>query len=231
MAGYGELSGGTFRTSYTKKQGPSSSVYGAKGGAMSALSGGISGAIAGAEVGGAIGAVIGGAIGAIGGVVFGFKSGAAKARARRYQRLAEKVQQQREANKDYNTFLQLIRQQRIARASTLSQSVATGTEMSSKTAGAISGQQSQTAYGVQYLAEDRRLQTLYANYMKRAGKAASIAADWSAGLGLLNSSMQFIGTTASLIKANNTPDLTEEPVYDNTVMNTFTMNPVYINQP
>lgn len=235
MAGYGEAAGGTFATNYwSGGQGPSSSSWAANSGAMGALSGGITGASAGFSVGGPVGAIIGGAIGIIGGGILGGRSGSEKAKAKRYQLLAAQVQQQREANKDYNSFLQMIRQQRIARAATLSTSVASGTEMTSKTAGAVSGQQAQTAYSIQYLAEDRRLQTLYDNYMRKAGRAASTAQDYGAGLDAMLAVGQAIGSayagryqgpSTTTTTTTTTPQIT--PAY---VTGTLEMNPVLVYQ-
>ena len=146
---------------------------------FSAASGAATGAAAG-SLGGPIGAIIGGVIGGTLGAVSGAFRGNKQRKAKRYQKKAAAIQQQREANQDYNTFLQLIRQQRIARAASLAEAVATGTERTSKTAGTVSGQQSQTAYSINYLAEDRRLQSLYASYLRAAGKAQSIEQDLSA---------------------------------------------------
>lgn len=197
MAGYGEIYGGTFGTGYrSTNQGPSQGEYAIKQGTISAASGAAVGAAVGSVVpvlGTAVGALLGGAVGGI----FGGFGGSASAKAKRYARLAAQVQQQREANKDYHTFLQFIRQQRLAQAATESMSVASGTEMSSKTAGALSGQQSQTAYSIQFLAEDRRLQALYESYMRRAGKASSIAGDLNAGFNtLLQIGMSFAAMNA-----------------------------------
>lgn len=205
MTGYGELYGGTFGTGYgSTSQGPSQREGAIKQGTISAASGAAVGAAIGSVVpvlGTAVGAVLGGAVGGI----FGGFGGSASAKAKKYARLAAQVQQQREANKDYNNFLQMIRQQRLARAATESMSVASGTEMSSKTAGAISGQQSQTAYSIQFLAEDRRLQALYESYMRRAGKASSIAGDLNAGF---NTLLQ-IGMTFASMKAGSPGNTTE----------------------
>jgi hypothetical protein len=154
---------------------------------FSAASGATTGAAAGSLAGpwgAAIGAVVGGALGAISGAF----RGSAQRKAKRYQKLAAQIQQQREENQDYARFLQLIRQQRLARASTLASAVASGLDRSSAVSGSISGQQSQTAYSINYLAEDRRLQSLYLSYMRSAGKAASIERDqtalWSSVLAL-----------------------------------------------
>ena len=234
MAGYGELYGGTFAADYggidTQYRNSSATV---KSGAMGAVSGAATGASAGASVGGPVGAIIGGIVGAIGGGILGGLSGSNKAKAKAYQRLAQRVQQQREANKDYNTFLQMIRQQRLARASTLAEAVATGTEMTSKTAGTVSGQQAQTAYGIQYLAEDRRLQSIYESYMRSAGKKASLAQDAGAALDTFLTIGRAISTVGSLGSSTGTqttstlPEGVEiSPGATSYVSGTFTMNPV-----
>lgn len=152
----------------------------------------------------AIGAVIGGIVGGIEGAF----EGAKVRKSKKYQKLAAQVQQQRERNQDYEKFLQLVRQQRIARASTLSQAVASGLDYSSAVSGAVSGQQSQTAHGINYLAEDRRLQELYLSYMNKAGKAASIARDINSGFNLANSlviqAANIVGTSKGLGKLPST---------------------------
>lgn len=154
---------------------------------FSAASGASTGAAAG-SLAGPWGAVIGGVIGGAVGAISGAFRGSSQRKAKRYQKLAAQVQQQREANQDYAKFLQLIRQQRLARASTIAEAVASGLDYSSAVSGATSSQQAQTAYSINYLAEDRRLQSLYLSYMKSAGKAASIEQDqtalWSSVLAL-----------------------------------------------
>ena len=157
---------------------------------MSAVTGASTGAAIGTEIMPGWGTAIGAVIGGIAGGVMGAFRGSAKRKAKRYQRLAAQIQQQRENNKDYATFLQMIRQQRLARAATIAESVARGVETSSAARGAVSGQQAQTAYSINYLAEDRRLQELYLGYMRRAGKATSIADDISALWGTVLSTAQ-----------------------------------------
>lgn len=160
-------------------------TYGAAQGASIGLMGGMAagmatGAAAGSVVpvvGTAIGAIVGGLIGTVGGVFSGKK----KSKAKKYSRLAAQIQQQRENNRDYENFLQLVRKQRIARASTLAQAVAANLPTNtSAVGGAISGQQSQTAHSINYLAEDKRLQELYLSYLKRANVNTSVAQDINA---------------------------------------------------
>ena len=180
--------------------GKQSTIYGIQGAASGAMVGATTGmtvaaggAAAGAATGAAAGSVvpglgtaIGAIIGAGVGIIAGAFSGSKQKKSKKYQKLAAQVQQQREDNQDYEKFLQLVRQQRIARASTLSQAVASGLDYSSAVSGAVSGQQSQTAHGINYLAEDRRLQELYLSYMSRAGVASSIAKDINTGFNVAN---------------------------------------------
>lgn len=198
---------------------------------LSATSGAATGAAVGSTImpgwGTAIGAIVGGVAGAVAGVF----RGSSKRKAKKYARLAAQVQKERQDNADYNTFLQLIRQQRLARAATMSQAVAAGSEMSSKTAGAISGQQSQTAYGINYLANDRRLQDLYASYTKRAAKAETVYQDQTAiwntllGVGMAYASANAGKGTGGTTTTADTTQATQTASQWG-VEGTFSMNPV-----
>jgi gas vesicle protein len=194
---------------------------------MSAASGATAGATLGTAIMPGWGTAIGAAIGAVVGGIAGAFSGSSKKKAKRYQKLAAKVQQEREANRDYEQFLQMIRQQRIARATTMSQAVSLGIEESTALQGAVSGQQSQTAHGINYLAEDRRLQELYNSYMKSAGKAASIAQDQSTAFNTLNNLVMAAGNTMMKGNATSTTTTTNTQTTSQPgVTGTFSMNPV-----
>lgn len=207
MAGYGELYGGSFSSGY-RNTGNAPSVSSGmnqmaagigltspllaikgfsdlpseakKGAATGALSGAVAGAALGSVIPG-VGTLVGAAVGFVGGLFSGGLSGGRKAKEKYYKKLAAQVQQQREANSTYNQYLQMVRQTRIANAQSVATAATSGLEYSSAFYGAAGGIKSQSAYSVQYLAEDRRLQELYAKYMRKAGKNASIANDIEAG--------------------------------------------------
>ena len=221
---------------YVEKE---ATVQGLQGTMSGAVAGAGVGIAAGAATGAAMGSVvpgIGTAIGAVVGATVGIVSGAftgkSKKKAKRYARLANQVQQQREANRDYEQFLQMVRQQRLARASTLSQAVAAGLSDASAVSGAVSGQQSQTAHGINYLAEDRRLQELYLSYMNRAGVAASVAKDQTALFNSLSNLAVSFGTTM-ISSARTTPQGSQGTtggsgsgaIIDANAGGTFTANP------
>ena len=168
-----------------------------KGAATGALGGAASGAVTGAALGSVIpglgtaaGFVVGAVVGFVGGLFSGGLSGGKKAKEKYYKKLAAQVQQQREANSTYNQYLQMIRQTRIANAQSVATAATSGLEYSSAFYGASGGIKSQSAYSVQYLAEDRRLQALYAEYMRKAGKNASVANDIEAGWDAIQSLSQ-----------------------------------------
>ena len=184
MAGYGELYGGSFSSGYRNVGSAQSFSKGVEKMALGAAIGSVV-----PVIGTGLGAVIGGAVGAIKGIFTGGK----KAKEKYYKKLAAQVQQQREYNSTYNQYLQMIRETRIANAKSVATAATTGLEYSSAFYGGTGGIKSQSAYSVQYLAEDRRLQQLYAEYMRKAGKNASIANDIEAGWDALQS----LGTSAA----------------------------------
>lgn len=209
------------------------------------LQGTMSGAVAGAGIGlsavavGAatgsvvpvIGTAIGAVVGAAVGVVSGMFTGSSKKKAKRYARLANQIQQQREANRDYEQFLQMIRQQRLARAATMSQAVSLGLEGSSAVSGAMSGQQSQTAHNINYLAEDKRLQELYYSYAKKAGIATSIAQDQTALFNAVSNTAMKVGEVLMSAagksgRGSGGDDTSEDNSQGSGVTGTLSMNPV-----
>lgn len=132
---------------------------------VTALSGVTSGAAAGATFGpwgAAIGAVVGGALG----IASGNKANKAKKNLQR----ATAVQTEREQNAVEAQYRQLLREARIGRAGSLSASVASGISTSSLTTSALSSIGTQGVYNVNYLAEDRRLYSMYRRYMEKAGQ-------------------------------------------------------------
>lgn len=144
---------------------------------------------------------------AIGGAALGALSGGfggSKARkARKYARRAARVQQQREANAAEATFLQQIREGRITRAASSASAAALGISTSSLSTSALSSIGSQTGYNMQYLAEDRRLYSLYSRYMRKAGRAAQ---DYKNVMALQSATSKLAMTAGSF--ALNNPTLT-----------------------
>ena len=136
--------------------------------ATGAFSGAASGAAAG-SVAGPWGAVIGGVIGLVGGIFGGSKA----KKAKKYAKKAAAVQQEREENALYNSYLQYIREARISRAQSVQAAANANVESSSLLAGAVSSMGSQMAYTTRYTAEDYRLASLYNYYMQKAGKSSA----------------------------------------------------------
>lgn len=150
------------------------------GGVSGGLQGVGSGAVAGASIGfvvggpagAATGLLIGAAAGATVGTISGALGGSKKAKSKKYTRMAQAVQLQREQNATQNEYLQQIRQARIARADSMQSAVGAEISTSSLSTSALSSIGSQLGYKLDYLAEDRRLYDLYASYMRSAGKYA-----------------------------------------------------------
>lgn len=153
---------------------PYNAMTGASVGSNGTIGGAVSGVASGAQAGssfGVVGAVIGGALGGIVGGITGSKSD----KSAYYQRLASQVQQQRAYNQAYAQQLQYVRQVRSARATSLVQSAASGISDSSLGQGALDSIGSQSAYSLQTLGEDMRLNELYNTYMSKANKALDSA--------------------------------------------------------
>lgn len=133
--------------------------------AVTTLSGVTSGAAAGATFGpwgAAAGAVIGGAL--------GIATGNKARKAQKNLRRAQAVQTEREQNAVEEQYRQLLREARISRAGSLAASIASGISTSSLTTSALSSIGSQGQHNVDYLAEDRRLFSMYKRYMEKAGQ-------------------------------------------------------------
>lgn len=149
---------------------------------------------AGAAIGTAIMPGVGTSIGAaVGGIVSAFGLGN---KAKKYAKKARKVQQEREDNAEEENYLQMIRQARSARASSLAGAYSVGIETSSLATSALSSIGAQSQHNVQYTANDARLVELYNKYMKKAG-AYSNAAKTAMATGQLVSTLAGIGGAIS----------------------------------
>lgn len=134
------------------------------------------GAAAGAAIGSVVpgvGTVVGASIGAaLGGIAGSIGLGK---KAKKNAKRAQAVQREREQNAQQATYLQMIRQARMARSGSLAASTAYGLASSSLATSALSSIGSQSQYSVQYTANDQRLVELYNHYMKKAGSYAKSA--------------------------------------------------------
>jgi hypothetical protein len=161
------------------------------------VSGVASGASAGAAmgsvipgVGTAIGAVVGGIVGGVG----GFLSGKKADKSKYYQQLASQVQRQREFNELYSQQLQHVRGVRQARAQSVLSSALSGVQSGSLSEGATASIGSQSAYTLQTVGEDVRLQEKRNQYLQKAGKLQEKANEISQWTNLLLSGMQAYGS-------------------------------------
>jgi len=160
----------------------------------------------GALIGAAVGAAVGGIAGALG---LGHKG-------KKYKKLAQAIQKEREGNAQEAYYLQLIRQARMARSGSLAASTTYGLATSSLASSALSSIGSQSQYSVQYTANDQRLVQLYNKYMKKAGSYAK-AAQTTMATGQLTSmafglGAAFVGAGAaagSAVNAGTTVGATE----------------------
>lgn len=165
---------------------------GAAGGALGA------GLVAAGIVSGPVGWAILGA-GAIAGSLMGGFGGSKAKKSRKYAKKAAAIQQQREQNEVGAQYLQMIRQGRITRAASQAGSSTAGISTSSLATSALSSIGSQLGYNIGYLAEDRRLYSLYSSYMKKAGKAAQAYQNTLALQSGISGLMTSIGSTAKSI--------------------------------
>ena len=148
-----------------------------------AIGGGAAQGAAAGSVFGPWGTAIGGAIGGIMGGVMGRKA----KKAKKYQRLANQVQSEREQNAVQAQYIQMLREARINRAGSMAASLNLGISTSSLSTSALSSIGSQAQYNVEYLANDRRLFNLYSMYMQRAGANLDTYKSLYAGLSILPS--------------------------------------------
>lgn len=160
-----------------------STIYGGlEGGTSGATTGAIVGA-AGGPFGAGAGALVGGLLGSFAGFLGGKKA----KKAKRYLSQASAIASQREANAVADQYRQMLRTARVARAGSMSASLSSNIETSSLATSALSSIGSQAQYNVQYLAEDRRLFSIYKRYMEKAGQLAN---DYQ-------NTMSFIGMAAT----------------------------------
>lgn len=188
MAGY---------SPYNAMTGASTGNRGATGGAISGMA---SGASAGAAIGSVIpglGTVAGAAIGGLVGGVAGFIGGKKKDKSEYYQKLASQVQRQREFNELYSQQLQHVRGVRQARAESILASALSGVQAGSLSSGAAASIGSQSAYTLQTVGEDVRLQEQYNKYMLKAEKLLNSANDISQWTSMLMGSLQSFSSAYS----------------------------------
>lgn len=150
-------------------------------GALEGATAGASIGSVGGPIGSAIGGVVGGVLGGLGGLFGGKKA----KKARKYAKMASNIQSQREANMVADQYRQMLRTARVARAGSMAASISSGIETSSLSTSALSSIGSQAQYNVQFLAEDRRLYSIYKQYMEKAGKAANAFQNTMTGISLL----------------------------------------------
>lgn len=156
---------------------------------------------AGAATGAAIGSVIPG-IGTLAGAAIGSAIGGIAGsiglgnKAKKNAKRAKRLQQERERNAEADTYLQMIREARQARAGSLAYSTAYGLASSSLATSAMSSIGSQSQYSVQYLANDQRLVKKINNYLKKAATYAK-ASQTTLATGQLASMAFGVGAAAS----------------------------------
>lgn len=121
------------------------------------------------------GAVIGLAAATAGAYLYGkYKTAKQKKKMyKAYYNAAQATLQEREMNAQYDNYLNMIRQARIARAGTATGITTAGLETSSLGTSALSSIGSQSQYSMQYTANDQRLIKQYEDYMTRAKSAAA----------------------------------------------------------
>ena len=164
-----------------------------------------SGASAGAAMGSVIpgvGTVIGGVVGGLVGAVGGFLSGKKADKSKYYQQLASQVQRQREYNELYSQQVQHLRGVRQARAQAVLSSALSGVQGGSLFEGSTSSIGSQSAYTLQTVGEDVRLQEQRNEYLTKAGKLQEKAAEIGQWTNLLLSGMQAYGAQMSEYNAS-----------------------------
>jgi len=162
----------------------------------SAGTGAVQGAVAGGTIGSvagpwgtAIGAAVGGVIGGVSGLAGGRKA----RKSKKYSRLASNIQSEREANAVADQYRQMLRTARVARAGSMSASIASGITTSSLATSALSSIGSQAQYNVQYLAEDRRLYSIYKRYMEKAGQLANDYQNTMTTIDLASTALTYFG--------------------------------------
>ena len=155
------------------------------------------------------GAVLGGISGGLG--------GSKASKSKKYAKKAAAIQMQRESNAAEATMLQHIREGRITRAYSAASADTLGISSSSLSTSSLSSVGSQTGYNLQYLANDRRLYSLYNAYMSKAGKAAQAYQTTLALQGAVSNLAMSIGSfamrnpekTASIFNSESSNGTTE----------------------
>lgn len=146
------------------------------GTASGAAAGAYAGSLVMPGVGTAIGAAVGAAVGAISSAVGYGHYKAAKAKKKMYKayyNAAQATLQEREMNAQFDNYLNMVRQARIARAGTLAGATSANITTSSLSTSALSSIGAQSQYSMQYTANDQRLIKQYEEYMTRAKSAAA----------------------------------------------------------
>lgn len=104
-----------------------------------------------------------------------------------YYNAAQATLQEREQNAQYDNYLNMIRQARIARAGTLASATSANLMTSSLSTSALSSIGAQSQYSMQYTANDQRLIKQYEDYMT---KAKSAAAKYQANMSVVNAAIK-----------------------------------------
>lgn len=190
-----------------------STAYGGLSGATAGAATGATVGAAGGPFGAGIGALVGGAIGAIG----GFFGGKKAKKAKKYLKRASAIQSQREANVVSDQYRQMLRTARVARAGSMAASIASDITTSSLATSALSSIGSQAQYNVQFLAEDRRLFSIYKNYMEKAGQLANDYQNIMSGIQLFSNAVPTLTSAYYKTKAKytSTPQTTTDPLASN----------------
>lgn len=196
-----------------------STAYGGLSGATAGASTGATVGAAGGPFGAGVGALVGGAIGAIGGFLGGRKA----KKAKKYLQKASAIQSQREANSVADQYRQMLRTARVARAGSLAASLSSGIETSSLSTSALSSIGSQAQYNVQFLAEDRRLFSIYKRYMEKAGQLANDYQNIMSGIQVFSSAIPTL--TKAYYKTKAKPTSTTPTTTDTLTSNTALNNP------
>lgn len=167
-----------------------------KGAASGAVQGAASSASLGFAVGGPLGAVIGGIAGGIVGGIGGAIAGKHGDKAKKYMRMAQMVQQQREREAYRQQYLSVLRQGRIQRASSLAAAVAMGIEGSSGAQAAVSSIGSQIANQVEYMSVDRGREILISELLAKAKKQQQKSQD---KMGMVSTGATIVGTIGTAV--------------------------------
>lgn len=194
-----------------------STAYGGLSGATAGATTGATVGAAGGPFGAGVGALVGGALGSLGGFLGGRKA----KKAKKYLQKASAIQSQREANAVADQYRQMLRTARVARAGSMAASLSSGIETSSLSTSALSSIGSQAQYNVQFLAEDRRLFSIYKRYMEKAGQLANDYQNIMSGIQVFSSAIPTLTTAYYKTKAKptSTTPTTTDPLASNAALN------------